>query len=140
MEKNKQRLEGIERLKSLKALIAVLNSEDGKLFVSERMSAMLPAVLYWATNYEGLMEEVAQFEKETGYHVYHILKATYEFGTCYTFLFVSDVIDEWELEREDLQNGESYAYVVNGLGRDNYCREFGYVGIKAVHGGIARIY
>ena len=105
------------------------------LYVSERMSKDFPAVLYWAKNYEGLMDKVEDFEKEYNAYVYHVILTHTTFGDMYAMLYVSDEKEYWEEEREDLKEGYAYANVWTP---DIGVEEIGEIGVKASMGGIER--
>jgi hypothetical protein len=58
-------------------------------------------------------------------------------GEMLSLLYVSKDREEWESDRDDLQYGYAYAYVINL--DDDWCSEFGTIGIKPQFGGLARI-
>ena len=77
--------------------------ESGKLNRSER------GILYWLEQDEEKM--VREWEKETGNMVYHVIKDNTEIGLLYTFLYVSDDTEDWEEDREDIENNIAFTYV-----------------------------
>ena len=102
--------------------------ESGKLNRSEG------GILYWLEQDEEKM--VREWEKETGNMVYHVIKSYAEFGVLYTYLYVSDDTEDWEEDREDIENEIAFAYVKNVT--DDWCSEYGTVGIKPMWGGVLR--
>lgn len=102
--------------------------ESGKLNRSEG------GILYWLEQDEEAM--VREWEKETGNMVYHVIKSYTEFGVLYTYLYVSDDTEDWEEDRADIENEIAFAYVKNVT--DDWCSEYGTVGIKPMWGGVLR--
>lgn len=78
-----------------------------------------------------------EWEEETGNIVYHVIMNRFEFGLCYSFLYVSQHADEWGLDNENLKEGHPLVYVKNK--DDNSLSEYGYIGIKPSFGGLMRI-
>ena len=61
----------------------------------------------------------------------------FEFGECYSILYVSPDTNEWNDEREEMKEGYIFAYVYN---KDNdWCSEFGTIAVKPSFGGLVRI-
>lgn len=60
------------------------------------------------------------------------------FGLMYSFLYVSEYIEEWKMDMEDLGDNQTLAYVVNTTMPD--CSEFGTIGIEPSIGGLKRIW
>ncbi len=52
------------------------------------------------------------------------------------YLYVSKHQEEWQYDRENLQEGIVFCYVDNIT--DNFCSEFGYIGFKSQIGGLVR--
>ena len=67
--------------------------------------------------------------------MYHVMKYNTEFGIQYAMLYVSKNEEEWEMDREDLNNGCGYAFVT-----DEYVKELGLVGFKESGGGLVRVW
>ena len=90
--------------------------------------------------YDKLSAAVKKFEADYNACVYLIQISHMEFGTCATLFNVSSNEKEWEQDRQDLLNNESYAYVVNL--DDDFCSENGYIGYAADTGmgGLYRTY
>ncbi len=91
-------------------------------------------ILYWLD--EKWTTLVKDFEIKHKALVYHVIHNYTEFGELLTLLYVGDDQDEWENDWEDLKLGYACAYVVNL--DDDWCSEFGSVGIKPQFGGLVR--
>ncbi len=128
--KNAQKTEALLRMKKLNicqnAIKEFLN--ECKLNLSEK------GILFWLSETERNM--VRAWEKETGNLVYHVIKNQMEFGLCYSFLYVSQYTEEWQTDNEYLENNMTLAYVKNA--DDDFCSEFGSIGILPLYGGVVR--
>ena len=79
---------------------------------------------------------VAEFEQEYHAVVYHVIRQrTAYFGEMLSFLYVSDDPEEWDEDVEDIENGQTIAYVKN---LTIPCSEFGSIGIESNAGGVMR--
>ena len=90
---------------------------------------------FWAEQNKELMEKVREFENCL---VYAITHEYLEFGECYDFLFIPDYEEEWD----DIllkYNGDYYAYAYVWNKTDDWCSEFGTIGIRSFGGGIKRV-
>ena len=57
---------------------------------------------------------VREWEKQTGNLVYHVIKSQMIFGLCYSFLYVSADIDEWQWDMyRDYINGTREIVEIN---------------------------
>ena len=130
--KEKQFIEAIERMKMLKLDKSCIKAfTKGKVWESEGFGAL----------YEVNEEEqkiVDKFQKEhKGCYVYHMIHNMFEFGECYSILYVSPDTDEWQQDKEDISEGYVFAYVYNK--DDEWCSEFGSIAVKSQFGGLVRI-
>ena len=83
-------------------------------------------------------EKRVEIEMEHGVLVYAITHELTEFGECYSFLIVTQYPEEWDSLVVTRGNSHSaFAYVWNKY--DDYCSEFGSVGLQSFGGGIRRI-
>lgn len=99
-----------------------LNKSDGKL-----------GILYWLEDDEETMVE--QFQEKHGVLVYHVLKTyTADMGIIYDLLYISEDVECWDIEKDDLKNGYALSYTVSAFS------ESGIIKIKPINGGIAREY
>ena len=129
--KAKQRTEALKRMKLLKLHENVI--DDFKEIALLNQSE-LGGILYWV---EGEMEKkIREWEEKTGNLVYHVIHDYTEFGELLSLLYVSTYEDEWETDREDIQDGYALAYVMNLT--DDWCSEYGSIGIRPQWGGVVR--
>ena len=126
------REECIKRMEMLKLDRHCINAfKRGEIWESEAYGA-----LYELNDNEKKMEE--EFEKNNpGCMVYHLIHNVFEFGECYSMLFVGNEVGEWELEKEELREGYVFSYVKNVT--DEYCSEFGSIVVRPSFGGLIRI-
>ena len=124
--------EGIFRMKMLNLLSGVVDTfeKDDKLFKTEGQRG----ILYDLDDAE--IKMVKEVEEENEGLVYHVIKTFTEFGTLLNMLWVSKYKDEWEMDRTDIDDGLTFAYVKN-LDAE-YCSEFGSIGIRPLIGGVVR--
>ena len=132
MTKEERFKEAIERMKLLKLDTPCIEAfAKGKVWESEGFGA-----LYEINDEE--QKIVDKFEKEhEGCLVYHMIHNKFEFGECYSMLYVSSDIDEWQQDKEDISEGYVFAYVYNK--DDEWCSDFGSIAIKSQFGGLVRI-
>lgn len=125
-----QKAEAVKRMKKLKLIDNIIYEFEEKdvLNRSER------GILYWLTDEEKNL--VKTWEKETGNLVYHVIRNKMEFGLCYSLLYVSQHVDEWAYDNEDLTEGFPFVYVINV--DDIGCSEYGRIGVKNFFGGLLR--
>ena len=129
--KAKQRTEALKRMELLKLHENVI--DDFKEIALLNQSE-LGGILYWV---EGEMEKkIREWEEKTGNLVYHVIHDYTEFGELLSLLYVSTYEDEWETDREDIQDGYALAYVMNLT--DDWCSEYGSIGIRPQWGGVVR--
>ena len=125
-----KREEAIERLKILGVMQSVVDDfKRGVVNQSERFG-----LLYWLDDKQ--KEMVKKFEEEHNAVVYHIIHQTTNIGKLLNILYVSDWDEEWEMDRDDLKEGQALAYVMNLSMPD--CSEFGTIGVKESVGGLMR--
>ena len=138
MSKEKQKQEALKRMKMLKLMPEVIKDfeKNNRVYYSERQNAMFNAVLYWLDNEDKFVELVKEFEKKHNALVYHCQLTHLEFGDCLSLLYVSAQEEEWEQDRQYLNEGFPIVYVAN-LDYEEYS-EFGSIGVKPSMGGIAR--
>ena len=129
--KTKQRTEALKRMEMLHLHENVI---DDFKEISLLNQSELGGILYWV---EGEMEKkIREWEEKTGNLVYHVIHDYTEFGELLSLLYVSTYEDEWETDREDIQDGYALAYVMNLT--DDWCSEYGSIGIRPQWGGVVR--
>lgn len=133
MEKAKQKQEALERMKMLKLHSNIIKEfdNDGIVNLSEN-----GGLLYWLdSNQQAIVDK---FEAEHDALVYHVIHDSAQFGELYSLLYVSKYMEEWGDDRNDLKDGCALVYVKNM--NDDFCSEFGSIGIRPQFGGLVRIF
>ena len=124
--------EAIKRMEILKLHPNVIKEfkEEHKLNRSESKLG----ILYWLTDEE--QEIVKDFEKNhKGSMVYHIIKTlTQDFGEVYDLLYITEDTEDWKIDREYLKENLVLSYTVTQFA------ECGYIQVKCINGGLARLY
>ena len=124
--------EAIERMKLLKLDSHCIEAFcAGNIWESEGYGA-----LYELTDKEQNLVDKFQKEHE-GCYVYHVIHNKFEFGECYSMLYVSSDKEEWEQDKQDIKDGYAFAWVEN-VDLD-WCSEFGSIAIKPSFGGLIRM-
>ena len=132
VNKEEMKQEAIERMKILRLhnnVIREFGRKDRQLNKSEN-----GGILYWLDESE--QQKVKEFEEEYGFVVYHVIHHFAEFGECYCYLYVNSDETLWEEDRQGLEDGYVFAYVYNK--DDDFCSEFGSIGIRPQFGGLVR--
>lgn len=132
MNKEERFIEAIERMKLLKLDNPCIEAfTKGNVWESEGYGA-----LYEVNDEEQKL--IDNFEKNhKGCLVYHMIHNKFEFGECYSMLYVSSNKEEWESDKEDIKNGYVFAYVENV--DTPWCSEFGSIAVKSQFGGLIRL-
>lgn len=138
MDRKELKEEALLRMKKLNLAKNVINDFRDKdvVYYSEYQNSLFPAVLYWVSNRDDLVMQIKNFEKRTGYLVYHAILTPTNFGILFSMLFVSEYKDEWEYERSDIDENIVYAMVENLS--DSNLSDMGSIGYKSVMGGLER--
>ena len=132
MTREERFIEAIERMKLLKLDKECIEAfTKGKVWESEGFGAL----------YQLRDEEQMIVDKFEAHHkdclVYHMIHNKYEFGECYSILYVSPDTDEWQRDKDDIKEGYVFAYVENV--DDPWCSEFGSIAVKSQFGGLVRL-
>ena len=133
VSKEIKKAEAINRMKALdlyNPYVKAFKDKD-EIFMSE----MTGGVYEFNSNTE-LCNKVKEFEAENEALVYHVIHTFTQFGELYNFLYVSDHEEEWEFDNADIKAGYALAYVWNK--DDEWCSEFGSIGVRGKFGGIVR--
>lgn len=94
---------------------------------------------FWVYQEPEIEKKMKEIEKEYDCTVYAVTHEYTDFGECYDFLIVGDYKSEWKSLVCKVNGGFNvFAYVWNKT--DDFCSEFGTVGIKSFGGGIKRIW
>ena len=93
---------------------------------------------YWVFQEPEIEAKMREIEEKHDCLVYAITHEFTEFGECYDFLIVTDYEEEWDdLIYPCMKNTYgAFAYVWNKT--DEWCSEFGSIGIRCFGGGIRR--
>ena len=129
---NKKR-EAIKRMEALDIYAEAIRhfKYDGTLNYSEPPMGLN----YWLD--EEQKKIVRDFEEKYNALVYFVIRSYTNIGIMDSFLFVSDYLEEWILDNNDIRNGYAYAYVYN-YDVPEYS-EIGMIGIQSISGGLVRI-
>lgn len=132
MNKEERFIEAIERMKLLKLDSPCIEAFcAGNVWESEGFGA-----LYQLRDEEQIIVDKFEASHENCL-VYHMIHNKFEFGECYSILYVSPDTDEWQQDKEDISEGYVFAYVYN---KDyEWCSEFGSIAVKPSFGGLVRI-
>ena len=84
-----------------------------------------------------LLKKIKEFEEEYECIVYAVTHELFEFGECYSFLYMSKYEEEWARTLNDTKRGFAWSYVWNKSAE--WCSEFGTIGVASLGGGIARM-
>ena len=94
---------------------------------------------FWVFQEPEIENKMKEIEKEYDCTVYAITHEYTSIGELYDFLVVTDYEEEWDdLVFHGEKDSNAFAYVWNKS--DDYCSEFGTVGIRSFGGGIKRIF
>ena len=131
MNKEIQKQEAITRMKMLNLYPNVIEEFEKENVINLSESG---GILYWLDDEQRAM--VKDFETKHDAVVYHVIHDYTEFGELYSLLYVSKYKSEWKDDRNDLKYGCACAYVKNM--DEDWCSEFGSIGIKPQFGGLVR--
>ena len=129
----KQMEEALKRMKLLKMSKQCIEAfKNNKVWESEGYGAL------YEVN-EDEQQIINEFEaNHKDCLVYHMIHNVYEFGECYSILYVSPDKEEWQQDKDDIKEGYVFSYVENI--DDDFCSEFGSIAIKPSIGGLMRLY
>ena len=93
---------------------------------------------FWAYQEKELAEKIKEIESKHNCTVYAVTHEYTQFGECYSLMLVTDYPEEWEQSLvRDKSTFYTFAYVWNK--DDDWCSEFGTIGVKSLGGGIKRV-
>lgn len=123
--------EAINRMKTLGIFPQTIKQfKGGQVSYSEPTGAN-----YWAD--EDQERIIKEFEEKYNALVYFVIRSYTEFGKMDALLYVSDYSEEWDMDREDINDGYVMAYVYNYDVPD--FSEFGSIGVQERFGGLVRV-
>ena len=93
---------------------------------------------FWAYQEPELMEKIKQVEEKYGCLVYAVTHEYTTFGELYSMLIVTKYKQEWKglVTKQEKNRFTAFAYVWNK--DDDYCSEFGDIGVQSWGGGLRR--
>ena len=92
---------------------------------------------FWVDQEPEVFEKMQEIERKHNCTVYAITHEFTDFGECYSFLLVTDYEEEWDdLVYSNNNRFSAFAYVWNKS--DDWCSEFGSVGVASHFGGLKR--
>ncbi|MCX4355867.1 MAG: hypothetical protein OSJ43_06535 [Oscillospiraceae bacterium] len=115
--------EAIKRMKLLGIIPDVIHQFEKDDLINRSEPPF--GALYWVQGDD--LKHLHKFEEEHNALVYAVIRNYYNIGTMDSYLYVSDYEKDWENDREELKNGEAFAYVRNL--DDDECSEFGSIGV-----------
>ena len=123
INREEKKLEAIERMKTLGIFQKTIRQfgEEDIISISEPPLG----TFFWAKDED--LERIKKFEETYDALVYLVVRSYTTIGKMDSYLYVGDS-EEWELERNDLKNGEPLVYVYNHDAPD--CSEIGFIGIE----------
>ena len=131
MTKKEKAIELMKQLHIYKPYIETFREKDKVCFFENFVG-------FYTDQEPEIDEKRVEIEMEHGVLVYAITHEFTEFGECYSFLIVTQYPEEWDSLVVTRGNSHSaFAYVWNK--DDDYCSEFGSVGLQSFGGGIRRI-
>jgi hypothetical protein len=93
---------------------------------------------FWAYQEPELQRKIEEIESQYNCTVYAITHEYTEFGECYSLLLVTNYKSEWKtLVTTEGYTHYAFAYVWNK--DDDFCSEFGTIGVRSFGGGITRV-
>lgn len=137
MKRETMKAEAIERMKLLDIFPQAIKDFEERDVLNESEGDF--GSLYWLDDDEKKL--VNEYEKRTGYLVYHVIHSLTNIGELYSLLYVSPFREDWKYEKAEMkQDGLIYltAYVHNKSMPD--CSEAGSISARRVFGGLVRIY
>ena len=86
-----------------------------------------------------LMDKIKEVEEHFGGTVYAVIHNFFEFGECYTMLFVSKYKEDAIQSVEKVNSTTSYVFAWVWNKSDDDCSEFGTVAVRSALGGLLRV-
>lgn len=141
--KELQKTEALNRLRILQMKYELMETvitefeKENVLYYSEYVNKHCPAILYWVSNEERYVNIIKEIEEQQNILVYHAILTPTIDGTYLTLLYVSQYQEEWQGDRNALNEGIPLAYCINLA--DPQMAEFGGIQIAGAMGGIVRL-
>ena len=129
-----KKVEAIKRMNALNLFKPCIKSFDKN---NEVQLTEPTGGLYEFSDDAELNAKIKEFEEQYNALVYHVIHTYTQFGELYSFLFVSDYEEEWEMDNADIKDGYVIAYVWNKT--DDWMSEMGSIVVQERFGGLVRI-
>lgn len=124
VSREKKKIEAIARMKKWGIYGETIKQFEKDNLVSESRPPF--GACFWLDAEQ--KKRVEQFEREHDALVYHVIHGFTNIGELENYLYVSDYEEEWEMDREAIENNQQLVYVLNHSMPD--CSEFGLIGIE----------
>lgn len=140
--KQKIQQECIERLKILETKYSLSKNvrkefkTDGTIYYSEDLGGPFKGILYWFK--EEWLQKMQEIEELYNIKIYYGILTHFDFGDVLSLLYVSNDLNDWQIERKDLTDGVPFVYALNLT--DEWMSEFGGIQIEGNNGGLSRVY
>ena len=118
-----KREEAVKRMKAWGIFNQTIEQFRKENYVSESCPPL--GACYWIEGEQ--LERVKSFEADNNALVYHVIHSYTNIGEMEAYLYVSDYKEEWEMDNEDIKQGQQFVYVYDHDMPD--CSEFGTIGI-----------
>lgn len=133
-----KKVEAINRMKELGLFAPCIKAFKSR---DEAQLSEQTGGLYEFSADRELTAKVQEFERKNNALVYHVIHTLMrldgEVMDMYSFLYVSDYQEEWEMDQNDIKEGYALVYVWNKT--IEYFSEFGSIAVKEKFGGLVRI-
>lgn len=106
--------------------VIIMFQNDGTVMLSENGK-------YYPLD-DQLKEDIRQFEQEHEATVFMVVRMNTMYGQLDSLLFVGKYDEEWEMSREDLEDGYALSYTINRDYPD--CSEMGSISFRATPEGV----
>lgn len=119
-----KRAEAVRRMKLVGISPKTIRRFEEKVYVSISVPPL--GAFFWAEDED--LERIRKFEEAHHALVYMVVRSYISIGKMDSYLYVSDHQEAWEMDRQNLLDGEPLAYVFNHDMPD--CSELGSIGIE----------
>ena len=124
VNREKKKIEAVARMKKWGIFGETIKQFEKDDLVSESRPPV--GACFWLD--AGQKKRVEQFEREHDALVYHVIHSFTNIGELENYLYVGDYEEEWEMDREAIEDKQQLVYVLNHSMPD--CSEFGSIGIE----------
>ena len=124
VNREKKKIEAVARMKKWGIFGETIKQFEKDDLVSESRPPV--GACFWLDAEQ--KKRVEQFEREHDALVYHVIHSFTNIGELENYLYVGDYEEEWEMDREAIEDKQQLVYVLNHSMPD--CSEFGSIGIE----------